>query len=155
MSKKNKILVISAVGVFIIASVVILINFFFSNKELISRIPKDSTAVARLDLKSLSEKAEISKWNELKMFKNIETSSIGSELKVIGKICQTPETSGIDFKKCVYVFFGEANEGYHGVVLGLHDSERFASIIKSLDASIVVQNNKEKTVSYTKCMSSN
>lgn len=143
MSKKNKILVISAVGVFIIASVVILINFFFSNKELILRIPKDSTAVARLDLKSLSEKAEISKWNELKMFKNIETSSIGSELKVIGKICQTPETSGIDFKKCVYAFFGEANEGYQGVVLGLNDSERFASIIKSLDASIVVQNNKD------------
>jgi hypothetical protein len=141
MSKKNKILVLSAVGIFVIAVAIILVNFFFSNKELISRIPKDSFFVVRLDLRSLSEKAEISKWSELEMFKSIETSNIGNELKVIGKICQTPETSGIDFKKCVYAFFGEANEGYHGVLLALNESEKFESTIKSLDPSIVVQNN--------------
>jgi len=143
MSKKNKILVISGIGVFVIAILIILINFFFSNKELILRIPKDSVIVARLDVRLLSEKAEMSKWNELEIFKNIESSNIGNELKVISKIYQNPETSGIDFKKCVYAFFGEASEGYHGVVLALNESKKFEATIKSLDPGIVVQNNNE------------
>jgi hypothetical protein len=141
MSKKNKILVFSAVVVFTIAVVILLIDLFFSNEKLILRIPKDSCLVVRLDVKTLSEKAEISKWSELELFKSNEISILGKELTVIGRICQTPETSGIDFKKSVYVFFGEDNEDYHGVVLALKESEEFELAIRSLIPNIIIQKN--------------
>ena len=66
INEKNKKAVIYILGVlFLLGALFLVYRYFTSNKDLINRIPKDSVSVVKLDVKSLFEKAEFSRWKEL------------------------------------------------------------------------------------------
>lgn len=140
INEKNKKTVIYVLGVlFLLGALFLVYRYFTSNKDLINRIPKDSVSVVKLDVKSLFEKAEFSRWKELEMFSEENLANLDKELKVIGKIYQDPEKSGVDFGNCVYAFFGNRSDAASGLVLSVDDCRNLESTVRSLDSSIEIQ----------------
>jgi hypothetical protein len=133
-----KVIVLTAFGLIFICLLFFVLKIFKSNNDTIATIPRNSLAVAKLDLIAILENAEISKWQDLEMFNNDWSEKIGQEIKLIGKTYHNIEKSGIDIKKCVYAFYGESVESYGGLSMALSDPECFEQTIRSIDSEIEV-----------------
>jgi len=109
ISKKNKFIGLSVIGLITILIVVLIINpgFFSSSTRVLKIVPKDTPGVIILDTKSFIKKGELDEISDTKVFKlfiKLLKEENKKLAKYLGKIVDDPKLTGIDFRSDVVAF---------------------------------------------------
>ena len=109
ISKKNKFIGLSVIGLITILIVVLIINpgFFSSSTRILKIVPKDTPGVIILDTKSFIKKGELDEISDTKVFKlfiKLLKEENKKLAKYLGKIVDDPKLTGIDFRSDVVAF---------------------------------------------------
>ena len=109
ISKKNKFIGLSVIGLITILIVVLIINpgFFSSSTRILKIVPKDTPGVIILDTKSFIKKGELDEISDTKVFKlfiKLLKEENKKLAKYLGEIADDPKLTGIDFRSDVVAF---------------------------------------------------
>ncbi|MBR1838447.1 MAG: DUF4836 family protein [Bacteroidaceae bacterium] len=99
-------------------------------------IPKEAAVVSRIDVAQLTEKGNFADNEKLSTIlkKAVQESRLTSKGKVVAeKIISDPQVTGIDFRKPIYAYYFENEQGGHGgiiaAVLNFDDLQSFVNYI--------------------------
>ena len=114
---------------------------FTDNTALLKCIPKNASAVFKMDLKSLGENAHFEDWAGMELFEELRNST-GDEEQAVYSILKSPESSGINFYNNAYVVINsEGGENEMLMVLGMSDREEFEELLKRMNEDAEIERN--------------
>ena len=141
ISKKNKIIGGSVIGLITILIVVLIFNpgFFSSSTRILKIVPKDTPGVIVLDMKSIIKKGELDELSDTKIYK-MALKELRSESKkaarFLEEIVDDPKITGIDFRSQIVAFpyLKNFDKDEVGAVLafGIRNEDDFKDFIEEI-----------------------
>ena len=141
ISKKNKIIGGSVIGLITILIVVLIFNpgFFSSSTRILKIVPKDTPGVIVLDMKSIIKKGELDELSDTKIYK-MALKELRSESKkaarFLEEIVDDPKITGLDFRSQIVAFPYlkniDKNEGGAVLAFGIRNEDDFKDFIEEI-----------------------